>query len=171
MKTCIHAKGLDPTFRLAMYGMIEYSMVKLIPSKRLRRNLEINVHMRSHEESGEAMIDLHTNPKRPRSFRVILDKSKMKYNDSGEERTDSEMGFEILKTLGHELVHVKQYVMGELSMRKEGLCYRGVHHNVDTLTEYFELPYEIEAYGREKGLLIAFLAFWKSISEEFDFSS
>ena len=57
--------------------------------------------------------------------------------------------------------------MGELSMRKEGLCYRGVHHNVDTLSEYFELPYEIETYGREKGLLIAFLAFWKSISEEF----
>ena len=57
MRVRIHAKGLDKTFRLAMYGMVEYSMSKLIPSKRLRNNLEINIHMRNHAESGEAMID------------------------------------------------------------------------------------------------------------------
>ena len=41
MKVRIHAKGLDKTFRLAMYGMIEYSMVKLIPSKRPERTLRL----------------------------------------------------------------------------------------------------------------------------------
>ena len=167
MKTRIHAKGLDPKFRLAMYGMIEYSMVKLIPSKRLRRNLEINVHMRSHEESGEAMIDIHTNPKRPRSFRVILDRSKMEHNDSGEERTDAEVALEILKTLGHELVHVKQYAKGELTTDRTGaLRYNGVHYYVNNLLEYFDLPYEIEAYGREKGLLVGFLAIWKNLEDQ-----
>ena len=167
MKTRIHAKGLDPKFRLAMYGMIEYAMVKLIPSKRLRRNLEINVHMREHEESGEAMIDLNTNPKRPRSFRVILDKSKMAFNDSGEERTEAEIALQILGTLGHELVHVKQYAMRELTTDRTGaLRYNGVHYYVDTLLDYFELPYEIEAYGREKGLLVGFLAIWKHLEEK-----
>ena len=167
MKTRIHAKGLDPTFRLAMYGMIEYSMTKLIPSKRLRKNIEINVHMRSHEESGEAMIDMFANRKRPRSFRVILDKSKMAFNDSGEERTEAEVGLEILKTLGHELVHVKQYAKGELTTDRTGaLRYNGVHYYVDTLLDYFELPYEIEAYGREKGLLVGFLAIWKHLEDE-----
>ena len=123
MRVRIHAKGLDKTFRLAMYGMVEYTMAKLISSKRLRSNLEINVHMRKHAESGEAMVDEFADRRRPRSFRVILDQSKMLINDSGEERTDSEVAYEILKTLGHELVHVKQYVRGELSTDQDQLCF------------------------------------------------
>ena len=167
MRVRIHAKGLDKTFRLAMYGMVEYSMVKLIPSKRLRNNLEINIHMRKHPESGEAMIDEFADRRRPRSFRVILDRSKMEFNDSGEERTDAEVAIEILKTLGHELVHVKQYVKRELTTDRNGaLRYNGVHYYVNNLLEYFELPYEIEAYGREKGLLVGFLAVWKYCEEE-----
>ena len=166
MKVRIHAKGLDSTFRLAMYGMVEYSMVKLVPSKRLRRNIEINVHMRSHEESGEALIDEFADRRRPRSFRVILDRSKMEHNDSGEERTDAEVAIEILKTLGHELVHVKQYVKGELGTDRHGrLRYNGVHYDPQNLLEYFDLPYEIEAYGREKGLLVGFLAIWKELED------
>lgn len=166
MKVRIHAKGLDKKFRLAMYGMIEYSMVKLIPSKRLRKSIEINVHMRTHAESGEAIIDEFANRRRPRSFRVILDPSKMRYNDSGEERSETEVAYEILKTLGHELVHVKQYVRKELTTDRYGaLRYNGVHYSVNNLLEYFDLPYEIEAYGREKGLLIGFLAIWKDIEE------
>ncbi len=166
MRVRIHAKGLDKTFRLAMYGMVEYTMAKLISSKRLRSNLEINVHMRKHPESGEAMVDEFADRRRPRSFRVILDQSKMLINDSGEERTDSEVAYEILKTLGHELVHVKQYIRGELSTDRNGLLrYNGVHYSPQNLLEYFDLPYEIEAYGREKGLLIGFLAIWKEIEE------
>ena len=167
MRVRIHAKGLDKTFRLAMYGMVEYSMSKLIPSKRLRNNLEINIHMRNHPESGEAMIDEFDDRRRPRSFRVILDRTKMEFNDSGEERTDAEVALEILKTLGHELVHVKQYALGELTTDRYGaLRYNGVHYNPQNLLEYFDLPYEIEAYGREKGLLVGFLAVWKDIEDE-----
>ena len=126
-------------------------------------------HQRSghHAESGEAMIDEFADRRRPRSFRVILDPSKMKYNDSGEERTDAEVALEILKTLGHELVHVKQYVRKELTTDRYGaLRYNGVHYSPKNLLEYFDLPYEIEAYGREKGLLVGFLAVWKDIEEE-----
>ena len=106
MRVRIHAKGLDKTFRLAMYGMTEYCMVKLIPSKRLRKNLEINIHMRTHAESGEAMLDEFANRSRPRSFRVILDRSKMEFNDSGEERTDAEVALEILKTLERQTAKI-----------------------------------------------------------------
>tara|TARA_R100001463_G_scaffold32217_1_gene72363 strand:+ start:354 stop:860 length:507 start_codon:yes stop_codon:yes gene_type:complete len=167
MRVRIHAKGLDKTFRLAMYGMTEYCMVKLIPSKRLRKNLEINIHMRPHAESGEAMLDEFADRRRPRSFRVILDRSKMEFNDSGEERTDAEVALEILKTLGHELVHVKQYAKGELTTDRTGaLRYNGVHYYVNNLLEYFDLPYEIEAYGREKGLLVGFLAIWKNLEDQ-----
>ena len=90
----------------------------------------------------------------------------MKVDDYGRIRGGTEWGHEILKTLGHELVHVKQYVTGELNWREVGLTYKGVHYDPDNLREYFELPYEIEAFGRERGLLVSFLAFWASVEEE-----
>jgi len=171
MRVKIHCKKFDTEFKMALYAMTEFAMARLVESKRLRNNLSIDVHFRHHSAEGEAMIDHDTNPYRPRHFRVIIDHHRLESDNYGRKRDVTEWAHEVLKTLAHELVHVKQYVMGDLSMRREGLCYRGVHYDVKTLTEYFELPYEIEAYGREKGLLIAFLAFWKSISEEFDFSS
>ena len=171
MKVKVHCKKFDNEFKMALYAMTEFAMARLVESKRLRNNLSIDVHFRHHSAEGEAMLHEEADLYRPRSFKVIIDHHRLEVDNYGRERDTTEWAHEVLKTLAHELVHVKQYVMGELSMRREGLCYRCVHHVVDTLTEYFELPYEIEAYGREKGLLISFLAFWKSISEEFDFSS
>ena len=171
MRVKIHCKKFDTEFKMALYAMTEFAMARLVESKRLRNNLSIDVHFRHHSAEGEAMIDHDTNPYRPRHFRVVIDHHRLEVDNYGRKRDVTEWAHEVLKTLAHELVHVKQYVMGELSMRREGLCYRGVHYDVKTLTEYFELPYEIEAYGREKGLLIAFLAFWKGVCEEFNFSS
>jgi len=58
-------------------------------------------------------------------------------------------GKEILKTLAHEFVHVKQYVYGELDEQQtQWQCQPFDSDAVD----YFELPWEIEAYGREAGL-------------------
>jgi len=53
-------------------------------------------------------------------------------------------------------------------MRKRGLCWRKSVLTSDSTTyeEYFELPYEIEAYGREKGLLARFLIKWTEIEKE-----
>ena len=171
MRVKVHCKKFDTEFKMALYAMVEFTMARLVESKRLRNNLSIDVHFRHHSAEGEAMIDHDTNPYRPRHFRVVIDHHRLEVDNYGRKRDVTEWAHEVLKTLAHELVHVKQYVMGELSMRREGLCYRGVHYDVKTLTEYFELPYEIEAYGREKGLLIAFLAFWKGVCEEFNFSS
>lgn len=171
MRVKIHCKKFDTEFKMALYAMTEFAMARLVESKRLRNNLSIDVHFRHHSAEGEAMIDHDTNPYRPRHFRVVIDHHRLEVDNYGRKRDVTEWAHEVLKTLAHELVHVKQYVMGDLSMRREGLCYRGVHYDVKTLTEYFELPYEIEAYGREKGLLIAFLAFWKGVCEEFNFSS
>ena len=68
------------------------------------------------------------------------------------------------------MVHVKQYLTGELMMRAKGLCWRRDVLTSDSTTyeDYFELPYEIEAYGREKGLLAMFLIRWKEIEEALD---
>ena len=163
----LHARNINLKCKLAIFAMAEYALAELIPSKRLRDNIMINIHLRHHSNEGEAKLDSETNRYRPRSFRVILDHHRMEKNEmTGETRTDMEWFVEILKTLAHELVHVKQYVLGELKTRDAGLMYKGINHSPDNLAEYFELPYEIEAYGREKGLLYGFMLAWKNIETE-----
>ena len=150
--------------------MAEYALANLIPSKRLRDNIMIDIHMKHHSNEGEAKLHEDTNRYRPRAFRIYLDHHRMETNEmTGETRTDMEWFVEILKTLAHELVHVKQYVMRELRWRDAGLLYKGINHDPENLMEYFELPYEIEAYGREKGLLYGFLLVWKNIETEIGF--
>jgi hypothetical protein len=39
-------------------------------------------------------------------------------------------------------------------------------YSPESLDEYFEQPFEIEAYGRERGLMNAFLLRWKDIEKE-----
>ena len=169
MRVKIHCRNFDNEFKLALYGMVEFTMAKLIPSKRLRKYISIDVHFRHHAAEGEALLHEDANPYRPRAFRVIIDHHRLEKDNYNRERENTEWAHVVLKTLAHELVHVKQYVLGELSVRKGDLHYRGIHYDPKTLTDYFELPYEVEAYGKELGLLISFLAFWKNISENFEF--
>ena len=65
--------------------------------------------------------------------------------DDGEYQIDLRRSMrlkEMLMTLAHELVHVKQYEYGELTQ------------NSEINIPYWDKPSEIEAYGRELGLFI-----------------
>ncbi len=67
---------------------------------------------------------------------------------------------ETLLALAHEMVHVKQYAKGEMRdifrptrmVNWQGERY--AHEEMD----YWEQPWEIEAYGREKGLYVKFMS-------------
>ena len=166
----LHSRNLNLKCKAAIFAMADYALSELIPSKRLRDNLMIDIHMKHHSNEGEAKLASGTNRYRPRAFKIILDHHRMEKNEmTGETRTDMEWFVEILKTLAHEIVHVKQYVLGELKSRDVGLVYKGINHNAMNLMEYFELPYEIEAYGREKGLLYGFLLMWKNVETKINF--
>ena len=166
----LHTRNINLKCKTAIFAMTEYALATLIPSKRLRDNLMIDIHLRHHSNEGEAKLAEGTNRYRPRAFKIILDHHRMEKNEmTGETRTDMEWFVEILKTLAHELVHVKQYVLGELKSRDAGLVYKGINHEAMNLMEYFELPYEIEAYGREKGLLYGFMVTWGNIEKEINF--
>ena len=56
----------------------------------------------------------------------------------------------ILETVAHEMVHVKQYARKELT--QDVTVWKG--QPVEPDTEYWDLPWEIEAHGREIGLFI-----------------
>ena len=166
MKIKVYTRNIDTRLKIALYAMTEFAMSRLVPSNRLRKNISIDVHLKHHAEGGEAMMSEYTNPRRPREFKVIVDHHRAEYDDYGRKRTETEWGHNILKTLAHELVHVKQYVMGELKCTTHGMVYKRTTYSPDNIFDYFETPYEIEAYGREVGLLVSFLAKWKEIEEE-----
>ena len=166
MRIRIYSRNIDKKLKVAMYAMTEFAMARLVPSKKLRDNISIDIHLRKHLNAGEAKLSEHANRYRPRDFKVLLNHHEMEKDDYGRERTDTEWAHEILKTLAHELVHVKQYVMGELTWRERGLLWKGHLYTPENLGEYFDTPYEIEAFGRERGLLVCFLATWTEIEKE-----
>tara|TARA_B110000503_G_scaffold33021_1_gene53653 strand:+ start:721 stop:1155 length:435 start_codon:yes stop_codon:yes gene_type:complete len=57
----------------------------------------------------------------------------------------------LLETVAHEMVHVKQYARRELHPVHNSWC--GKTYNPKK-TSYWDLPWEIEAHGREAGLFI-----------------
>lgn len=64
----------------------------------------------------------------------------------------------LLQTLGHELTHAKQFAKGELKFFVRN--HKFSKWNGDLIHEdalnYWECPWEIEAYGREQGLYVMF---------------
>lgn len=56
----------------------------------------------------------------------------------------------LLETVAHEMVHVKQYARRELSNDD---VWQGKTYNPKRV-DYWDLPWEIEAHGREVGLFI-----------------
>ena len=58
MRVKIHCKKFDTEFKMALYGMVEFAMARLVESKRLRKHISIDVHFRHHSAEGEAMIDI-----------------------------------------------------------------------------------------------------------------
>jgi hypothetical protein len=81
------------------------------------------------------------------------------YNDSGKPREfeiEIHPGIgasDILKTLAHEMVHIKQYVYGETNERLTR--WKGQRVDADTV-DYWVQPWEIEAHGFEAGLFTKF---------------
>ncbi len=169
MRIKLHARNIDKKFRTALKVCVEHTLNELGVSKRMRDNLAINVHLRHHAAEGEAKISEWTNRYAPREFDVIIDPHRLTLDEYGREKGETEWAHDILKTLCHELVHVSDYVSGELTWRDSGLMWKGVSYEADTLIEYFKLPYEVKAYGMEKGLLVSFLEFWKECEERLGF--
>lgn len=84
---------------------------------------------------------------RPREFMIRLDAGM------GRRKT--------LISLAHEMVHLKQYAKGE--MRDMMRCGRTkwLNEHIDTeAIDYWDLPWEIEAHGREVGLYERFKKHW-----------
>lgn len=117
----------------------QYYCEKLI-SKRILRNITIEIKFKKDlEESGYCEIQDYNTHGKARHFLIELEKG---VNDKT-----------TLMTLAHECVHVKQYAMGELD--EDLSVWRGRKVNSDDVP-YWDHPWEIEAYGKERGLYVRF---------------
>ena len=128
---------------MAMHAMCEFALNRMGISKRIRNNISLNIHMRHNENEGEAVLSSDANRYRPRDFKIVLDHHRMSKDDYNRDLEDTEWGHRVLKTLAHELVHVKQYIMGELTWRERGLLWKGSLTVPETFMEYYELPYAV----------------------------
>lgn len=118
---------------------IYYSEI-LIPSKKLRNHISVDVKFENMDVWGMAYIDDYNASNKPRHFHVLLHKHIGAAN--------------ILKTLAHEMVHVKQFLYGETNETLS--VWRGLPINSDEVDYYFQ-PWEIEANGLQESLFAKFV--------------
>lgn len=130
-------KDFTPYVRKATSFYCEY----LINNKRLRENLSIKIKFNKKINYwGLAYIDDLEFTKRPKSFVIEI------HPWIGAR--------EILKTIAHEMVHVRQYARGHTN---ETLTkWKGESINPDNI-DYYHHPWEMEAYSMETCLFTKFV--------------
>lgn len=119
----------------------------ILLTDRLKETLTINCYLLDKHEDGYVgeCNPIEAGVKYPKEFDINL-------------RISLPSKEKVLKTLAHELVHVKQYARGELYDHiKPGIVtYQKVRYNTDDI-DYWEYPWEIEAFGRCIGLYYRYM--------------
>lgn len=140
MTISINIKGGSKTQKKHTRTMVEFCIKKLMPRM---RNLEVNLHIKDFKDDntmGYALASDYADEIRPRAFDVDINKNV-------ELR-------KLLETVAHELVHVKQFARGELYQSCWTAKHRWQGKWLNSNKEYWDLPWEIEAHGRECGLFV-----------------
>jgi len=111
-------------------SMVKFCIKTLMPRM---KTLDITVKLKNPNGAMGYCLELDDN----RTFEIEADK-KLRLR-------------KLLETIAHEMVHVKQYARRELHPVHNTWC--GKTYN-PTKTSYWDLPWEIEAHGREVGLFV-----------------
>ena len=141
----IHVKGSNKAVRKLVEIAAWYYAEKLM-GKRLINNLEININLKRNlyeKDKSEGTAIWEDESSRPKEFTIELDCDTKVRN--------------ILITLAHEMVHIKQWAKGEM-YEYAGLGkvrFMKTKYDMNNLN-YWDFPWEIEAYGKQLGLFIRF---------------
>lgn len=148
----VHVSGINATKAEELTEAAEFFARQLM-DPRMVRNLSIDLEIETNlDAEGECVDEQGT--RNPRWFTIRLKRQKI----------DG-----MIKTLAHEMVHVKQHAKNELqrgiviptrgglkiSSKWQGEIWKPKRHE----DNYFDSPWEIEAYGREVGLHHKWIAF------------
>lgn len=130
----------DKDFRPYLKRAAHFYLENLIPSKRLRDNIFIQIKfMDDLKVLGSAYIEDYNASNKPREFCIEL---------------HPWIGARgILKTLAHEMVHVKQFIREETNDSLS--VWKGKAIDPDSM-DYYAHPWEMEAHSLENGLFTKF---------------
>lgn len=121
-------------------------------TKRVKNNIEINMVFdsnlfKNHKAAGFSWwLDKQ---KHSRVFKILIDSSNQPF-------------ITILSHIAHELVHVKQFALGEYYhprdyVKHKDICYYlGKRYDISRV-DYWDRPWEIEALGRSTGLVVQWM--------------
>lgn len=127
----------DRDFKPYILDAAQFFAKELIPNTRVRNNCFTEIRFcKKLNEYGFASVNGYNTRKQARKFLVELHPGIGARN--------------ILETLAHEMVHIKQYVYNETNDTLTR--WRGKRINPDKV-DYWIQPWEIDAFGREPGLL------------------
>jgi hypothetical protein len=130
----------DKDFKPFVKRSVNFYAENLIPSKRLRDNIYLTIKFNPKLTVWAfASIEEYNSSKKAREFLIEI------HPWIG--------AAEILKTLAHEMVHIKQFAHGETN---ETLSkWKGISIDSDAI-DYYQHPWELEAYSLETGLWTKF---------------
>jgi hypothetical protein len=126
----ISIKGGTKSQKKYVRSMVKFCIKTLMPRM---KTLDITVKLKNPNGAMGYCLELDDN----RTFEIEVDRN-MRLR-------------KLLETVAHEMVHVKQYARRELHPVHDTWC--GKTYNPKK-TSYWDLPWEIEAHGREVGLFV-----------------
>ena len=142
----LNIKGSNKDYRKLIESAAQYYAEKLV-GKRLLKTIKININLKRgmvKKDGAEGTCiwdDWEDLRKTPREFTIELDCGVTIRN--------------ILINLAHEMVHMKQWVRGDMYEYSNSHMVRFMKKKYDmSEIAYWDYPWEIEAYGRQLGLFI-----------------
>ena len=118
-------------------------------NERLAKNLEIAIIFADMNGVADGYCHPYEAGRSPRMFEISVNANKGRN--------------QALQILAHEMVHVKQYAKNELqSDNPDSASFAGKAYKItSSIEDYLNYPWEIEAFGREKGLVLLYKALLK----------
>lgn len=141
----IHIRGFrDREMTSLIKDAVEFYAGKLM-HKNLTRYLQIDIVRKKLHGRIDGYCEVIDPEYRPRIFQIEVNSNIRKKRD-------------IFETIAHEMVHVKQYATRELVQPARGNFQRWQGYDyTDGTMDYWDEPWEIEAYGRSIGLFSRFV--------------
>lgn len=117
--------------------------------EKLAKNLDIEIRFENQGKLAEGHCAPLDADRRPRSFEIGINPKLQRYK--------------MLQCLAHEMVHVKQYAKGELSHELITAKWQGKTYKItNSMEDYLNWPWEVEAYGRDRSLYLFYQVMLKS---------
>ena len=134
--------------------IVEFCIWELMPRHRTL-DLDIQLKPTIFEQHSEALCYPTGEDYRPRDFCLEIDSRIWRRNSKRWKRRGARDDF--ITTVAHEMVHVKQWVKNEMYeyCKRDEVRFHSTKFNLSKI-DYWDYPWEIEAFGRQLGLFVRF---------------